>query len=74
VLEGVKDLSIHERITPTKEEKAVNAQTDFASLVHISGQKWPPRHRTYFGSLEDLECPPREDFALEYELVGYPND
>ena len=30
----------------------MNAQTDFAALVNISTQKWPPRHRTYFGSLD----------------------
>lgn len=26
-------------------------QSDVVSLVNISTQKWPPRHRTYFGSL-----------------------
>jgi hypothetical protein len=29
----------------------MNKQNDVVSLVNISRQKWPPRHRTYFGSL-----------------------
>jgi hypothetical protein len=29
----------------------MNKQSDVVSLVNISAQKWPPRHRTYFGSL-----------------------
>jgi hypothetical protein len=29
----------------------MNKQSDVVSLVNISTQKWPPRHRTYFGSL-----------------------
>ena len=30
----------------------MKTQNDVASLVNISTQKWPPRNRTYFGSLE----------------------
>jgi hypothetical protein len=30
----------------------MNSQADVAVLVNISAEKWPPRHRTYFGSLE----------------------
>ena len=29
----------------------MNKQSDVVSLVNISTQKWPPRHRMYFGSL-----------------------
>jgi hypothetical protein len=29
----------------------MNKQSDVVSLVNISAQKWPPRNRTYFGSL-----------------------
>jgi len=29
----------------------MNKQNDVVSLVNISAQKWPPRNRTYFGSL-----------------------
>ena len=42
----------------------MNAQTDFAALVNISTQKWPPRHRTYFGSLEVRSPGPGEDYAV----------
>jgi hypothetical protein len=28
------------------------SQSDVVALVNISTEKWPPRHRTYFGSLE----------------------
>ena len=30
---------------------AARKQSDTATLVNISAQTWPPRHRTYFGSL-----------------------
>ena len=30
----------------------MKSQNDVAALVNISTQKWPPRQRTYFGSLE----------------------
>jgi hypothetical protein len=42
----------------------VNAQTEFAALVNISTQKWPPRHRTYFGSLEVRSPEPGENYAV----------
>jgi len=34
------------------------------SLVNISTQKWPPRQRTYFGSLEVRSPEPGEAFAV----------
>ena len=34
------------------------------SLVNISTEKWPPRHRTYFGSLEVRSPEPGEPFAI----------
>jgi hypothetical protein len=34
------------------------------SLVNISTQKWPPRQRTYFGSLEVRSPEPGEAFAI----------
>ncbi len=30
----------------------METQSEVALLVNISAEKWPPRHRTYFGSLE----------------------
>jgi hypothetical protein len=42
----------------------VNQQTDVISLVNISTQKWPPRQRTYFGSLEVRSPEPGEAFAI----------
>ncbi|HUL16953.1 MAG TPA: hypothetical protein VLV88_13225 [Terriglobales bacterium] len=42
----------------------MNAQSDFAALVNISTQKWPPRHRTYFGSLQVRSPEPGEHFAI----------
>jgi hypothetical protein len=35
-----------------------------AVLVNISTEKWPPRHRPYFGSLEVHSPKPGEPFAL----------
>jgi hypothetical protein len=35
---------------------ALTAETETVSLVNISTEKWPPRHRTYFGSL-DIRSP-----------------
>jgi len=40
------------------------AQTDFAALVNISAERWPPRHRTYFGSLQVLSPRDGEAFAI----------
>ncbi|HWZ96912.1 MAG TPA: hypothetical protein VN025_04055 [Candidatus Dormibacteraeota bacterium] len=42
----------------------MNEQKDVAVLVNISTQKWPPRHRTYFGSLEVRSPQSGEAFAL----------
>jgi hypothetical protein len=42
----------------------VDQQTDVISLVNISTQKWPPRQRTYFGSLEVRSPEPGEAFAI----------
>jgi hypothetical protein len=39
-----------------------NATT--AVLVNISTEKWPPRHRTYFGSLEVRSPEPGEPYAV----------
>ena len=30
----------------------MKGQSEVVSLVNVSTQKWPPRHRTYFGALE----------------------
>ena len=38
--------------------------TDFAALVNISQQVWPPRHRTYFGSLLVRSPKEGERFAV----------
>jgi hypothetical protein len=43
---------------------ATAAQTETVSLVNISTEKWPPRHRTYFGSLEIRSRQPNEAFAI----------
>jgi len=43
---------------------ATAAQTETVSLVNISTEKWPPRHRTYFGSLEIRSRLPNEAFAI----------
>jgi len=42
----------------------MNAQSDFAALVNISSQKWPSRHRTYFGSLEVRSPLAGEEYAI----------
>ena len=39
-------------------------QIDSAVLVNISNEKWPPRHRTYFGSLQVASPQHGEPFAL----------
>jgi|SRR4051812_21724168 hypothetical protein len=38
--------------------------TDTVALVNISTEKWPPRHRTYFGSLLIQSPQPGEAFAI----------
>jgi hypothetical protein len=42
----------------------METQTEVVSLVNISGEKWPPRHRTYFGSLDVRSPQPGEPFAI----------
>jgi len=42
----------------------VNGQQDVAVLVNISTQKWPPRHRTYFGALDVRSPQDGEAFAV----------
>jgi hypothetical protein len=37
---------------------------EIATLVNISAEKWPPRYRTYFGSLEIRSPQAGETFAL----------
>jgi len=39
-------------------------QTETVCLVNISTEKWPPRHRTYFGSLEVRSPGPGEAYAI----------
>jgi hypothetical protein len=43
---------------------ATATETATVSLVNISTQKWPPRQRTYFGSLEVRSPEPGEAFAI----------
>jgi len=42
----------------------MKSQNDVASLVNISTQKWPPRQRTYFGSLEIATPREGETYAI----------
>ncbi len=42
----------------------MSTETNTAVLVNISTEKWPPRHRTYFGSLEVRSPEPGEPYAL----------
>jgi hypothetical protein len=42
----------------------VETKTEVVSLVNISTEKWPPRHRTYFGSLQVRSPEPGEPFAI----------
>ena len=42
----------------------METQSEVASLVNISMEKWPPRHRTYFGSLEVRSPEPGEPYAI----------
>ena len=42
----------------------MNKQSDVVSLVNISTQKWPPRHRTYFGSLTIQSPEARAAYAV----------
>src|SRR5438093_4259673 len=43
---------------------AKSTDTNTAVLVNISTEKWPPRHRTYFGSLEVRSPEPGEAYAI----------
>jgi len=43
---------------------ATATETDSASLVNISAEKWPPRQRTYFGSLDVRSPEPGEPYAV----------
>ncbi len=43
---------------------ATVAESNLVSLVNISSEKWPPRHRTYFGSLEVRSPEPGEAYAI----------
>src|SRR5438445_9085763 len=43
---------------------ATAAETASVSLVNISTEKWPPRHRTYFGSLEVRSPESGEPYAI----------
>jgi hypothetical protein len=42
----------------------VATETETAVLVNISAEKWPPRYRTYFGSLEIRSPQSGESFAM----------
>lgn len=42
----------------------MNNQSDVVSLVNISGQKWPPRFRAYFGSLLIQSPEPGQAYAI----------
>jgi hypothetical protein len=39
-------------------------QSDIVALVNISTEKWPPRNRSYFGSLEIRSPQSDEAFAI----------
>jgi hypothetical protein len=43
---------------------ATATENGTVSLVNISMEKWPPRHRTYFGSLQILSPESGEAFAV----------
>ncbi|HET8923812.1 MAG TPA: hypothetical protein VFN26_12560 [Candidatus Acidoferrum sp.] len=43
---------------------ATAAELGTVSLVNISKEKWPPRHRTYFGSLEVRSPQAGEPYAI----------
>jgi hypothetical protein len=42
----------------------MSTETSTAVLVNISTEKWPPRHRTYFGSLQVRSPEPGEPYAI----------
>ena len=43
---------------------ATATENNTASLVNISSEKWPPRNRTYFGSLQIVSPKEGESFAI----------
>ena len=43
---------------------ATAADAATVSLINISTEKWPPRHRTYFGSLQIRSPQPGEPYAI----------
>ncbi len=42
----------------------MSTEANTVVLVNISTEKWPPRHRTYFGSLEVRSPEPGEPYAV----------
>jgi len=46
------------------ETRTAVKQSDVVALVNISTEKWPPRHRTYFGSLDIRSPQSGEPFAI----------
>jgi hypothetical protein len=42
----------------------MSTETNTAVLVNTSTERWPPQHRTYFGSLEVRSPEPGELFAI----------
>ena len=42
----------------------MSTETSTTVLVNISTEKWPPRHRTYFGSLQVRSPEPGEAYAV----------
>jgi predicted nucleic acid-binding Zn ribbon protein len=43
---------------------AATKESDTVALVNISTETWPPRYRSYFGSLQVLSPQPGEPFAI----------
>ena len=43
---------------------STSQQPDIVALVNISTEKWPPRHRSYFGSLEIRSPESNDAFAI----------
>jgi hypothetical protein len=42
----------------------MSTEASITALVNISTEKWPPRHRSYFGSLEIRSPQPGEPYAI----------
>ncbi|HEY2823075.1 MAG TPA: hypothetical protein VGJ06_18665 [Candidatus Acidoferrum sp.] len=45
-------------------QQVAKQNADVVALVNISTEKWPPRHRTYFGSLEIRSPESSDAFAI----------